>query len=228
MWLAPERERLPSGFVHNGTYDSAMFLAYLSIVPSMAVFLLHLETRFYEKYLRLYRDIENHATFDRIEENHTTLIGELIGGLRNLIVIQATISLLCIILAPRILEMLGVSYLQLGIFRFGVIGAFFHVLLLCLTIVLSYFELRAQVLFLTFFFLMTNIVFTLASLDHGFAYYGYGYFASALLSFLVGALVTFRELGRIPYHTFITQPPTARAAPEDEKAPDEAHAEPKR
>ena len=47
-------------------------------------------------------------------------------------------------------------------------------------------------------------------------YYGYGYFASALLTFLIGAMVTFRELGRIPYHTFITQPPTARAAPEDE------------
>jgi uncharacterized membrane protein len=120
---------------------------------------------------------------------------------------------------------MGVSYLQLGIFRFGVLGAFFHVLLLCLTIVLSYFELRAQVLFLTFIFLMTNIVFTFASLDHGFAYYGYGYFASALLSFLVGALVTFRELGRIPYHAFITQPPTARAAPEDEKAGSEAGAD---
>mgnify|MGYP001326761610 FL=1 len=225
MWLAPERERLPSGFVHNGTYDSAMFLAYLSIVPSMAVFLLHLETRFYEKYLRLYREIQNHATFERIEEDHKTLIGELIAGLRNLIVIQATVSLLCIILAPKILEFLGVSYLQLGIFRFGVLGAFFHVLLLCLTIVLSYFELRAQVLFLTFFFLATNIVFTFASLGHGFPYYGYGYFASALLSFLVGALVTFRELGRIPYHAFITQPPTARAAPEDEQRAGDANAE---
>jgi uncharacterized membrane protein len=216
MWLAPESERLPSGFVHNGVYDSAMFLAYLSIVPSMAVFLLHLETRFYEKYLRFYREIENQATYDRIEENHATLIGELIGGLRNLIVIQATISLLCVILAPRILELLGISFLQLGIFRFGVLGAFFHVLLLCLTIVLSYFELRKQVLWLTIFFLATNTIFTWVSLDHGFAYYGYGYFASALLSFLIGAMVTFRELGRIPYHTFITQPPTARAAPEDE------------
>jgi uncharacterized membrane protein len=214
MWLAPERERLPSGFIHNGIYDGAMFLAYLSIVPSMAVFLLHLETRFYEKYLRFYREIENHATYERIEADHKTLVGELIGGLRNLIVIQATISLLCVILAPRILELLGISFLQLGIFRFGVLGAFFHVLLLCLTIILSYFELRRHVLFLTAFFLATNALFTWYSLGHGFPYYGYGYFASALLSFLVGALVAFRELGRIPYHTFIAQPPTARADPD--------------
>jgi uncharacterized membrane protein len=180
------------------------------------VFLLHLETRFYEKYLRFYREIENHATYDRIAEDHRSLVGELIGGLRNLIVIQATISLLCIILAPRIFEILGISYIQLGIFRFGVLGAFFHVLFLCLTIILSYFELRKQVLWLTAFFLATNAVFTWLSLQHGFSYYGYSYFASALLTFLIGAMVTFRELGRIPYHTFITQPPTARAAPEDD------------
>jgi uncharacterized membrane protein len=216
MWLAPDRERIESGFVYHGTYDTAMFLAYLSIVPSMAVFLMHLETRFYEKYLRFYREIENHATYDRIEEDHKTLIFELAGGLRNLIVIQATISLLCIVLAPRILEMLGTPMLQLGIFRFGVLGAFFHVLLLCLTIILSYFELRRQVLFLTGFFLVTNGIFTWYSLQHGFAYYGYGYFASALLSFLIGAMLTFREMGRIPYHTFITQPPSARAAPDED------------
>jgi polysaccharide biosynthesis protein PelG len=131
-------------------------------------------------------------------------------------VIQATISLLCVILAPRIFEWLGISYLQLGIFRFGVIGAFFHVLFLCLTIILSYFELRKQVLWLTVFFVASNAVFTWYSLQHGFSYYGYGYFASALLTFLFGAMVTFRELGRIPYHTFNTQPPTARAAPEDQ------------
>lgn len=216
MWLAPERERLPSGFVHNGTYDTAMFLAYLSIVPSMAVFLLNLETRFYEKYLRFYREIEAHATYERIAENHKRLIEELAAGLRNLIVLQATITVLCVILAPRILDLLGVPFLQLGIFRFGILGAFFHVLLLCLTIVLSYFELRGKVLGITLFFLATNAIFTWYSLGHGFAYYGYGYFAASLLSFLIAALVTFRELGRIPYHTFITQPPTAPAAPDDD------------
>ena len=92
-----------------------MFLAYLSIAPSIAAFLLPRETRFYEKYLRSYREIENQATYGRIEENHATLIGELIDG----------------------------------------------------------------------------------------------YFASALLSFVIGAMATFGELGRIPYHAFITQPPTA-------------------
>lgn len=210
MWLAPERELLPSGFIHNGVYDGAMFLAYLSIVPAMAVFLLHIETRFYDKYVAFYRDIQNHATYDRIEQNHKTIIEELVAGLRNLVVIQAAISILCVVLAPRIFDLIGVNYLQLGTFRFGVLGAFFHVLFLCLTIILSYFELRGTTLWLMTLFLVLNGVFTWFSLRHGYSYYGYGYFAAALISFLVAALVTFRELGRIPYHTFIHRPAAAK------------------
>lgn len=215
MWFAPEHERLASGFIHNGTYDSAMFLAYLSIVPAMAVFLLHLETRFYENYLRYYREIESRATYERIAANHRALLADLVAGLRNLVVIQATISLLCIVLAPHILGALTLSYAQLGIFRFGVLGAFFHILLLCLTIVLSYFERRRQVLALTMLFLVTNTVFTWYSMERGFPYYGGGYFAAALLGFVAAAVVTFRALARIPYHTFIGQPPSVRVGADE-------------
>lgn len=210
MWLAPERELLPSGFIHNGVYDTAMFLAYLSIVPAMAVFLMHLETRFYEKYHRYYRDIENHATYERIAENQRAMIEELASGLRNLIVFQATLSLICVIMAPRILEFLGVPLIQLGVFRFGVLGAFFHVLFLCLTIVLSYFELRKQTLWLMVLLFATNAIFTAFTLTRGFPYYGYGYFASALITFLIGAMVTFRELARIDFHTFVNRPSAAQ------------------
>jgi polysaccharide biosynthesis protein PelG len=40
MWFAPERELLKAGLVSCPDYDSAMFLAYLSIVPSIAAFTL--------------------------------------------------------------------------------------------------------------------------------------------------------------------------------------------
>ena len=206
MWFAPEREVLPGGFVHYGVYDGAMFFAFLSIVPSMATFVLNLETGFYERYVRFYRDIQNHATLTRIHANHREILGELLSGIRNLIVFQATVSLLCIIFATEIFDLLGINYLWLGIFRFGVLGAFFHTLFLVLTIILSYFDLRGRVLALNLILFGTNLGFTIISMNLGFADYGYGYFAAALFSFLVGAIITFRELFRVPYHTFITHP----------------------
>jgi uncharacterized membrane protein len=203
MWFAPEREVLSNGFIYYGVYDGAMFLAFLSIVPSMAIFMLNLETRFYERYVQFYRDIENHVTLERIEQNHRTLLNELLGGIRNLIVFQATVSLLCIIFATDIFDALGFNYLQLGIFRFGLLGSFFHTLFLVLTVVLSYFDLRKQVLFVNLVLMFTSLVFTWLSIGQGFAYYGFGYFSAALFSFLVAALITFRELNRVPYNTFI-------------------------
>lgn len=203
MWFAPEREILPSGFIHYGIYDGAMFLAFLSIVPSMATFVLNLETGFYERYMRFYRDIQNHATLERILNNHRMILVELLSGIRNLIVFQATVSLLCIVFATEIFDLFGINYLWLGIFRFGVLGAFFHTLFLVLTIILSYFDLRGRVLALNIILFVTNFGFTYISMQEGFANYGYGYFGAALFSFLVGALITFRELFRVPYHTFV-------------------------
>lgn len=204
MWFAPERNTLPSGFIHYGIYDGAMFFAYLAIVPSMATFVLNLETGFYERYMRFYRDIQRYATLDRILANHRGILAELLSGFRNLIVFQATVSLLCIAFATEIFNLFGINYLWLGIFRFGVLGAFFHTLFLVLTIVLTYFDLRSRVLALNVILLVTNFGFTVVSMHAGFADYGYGYFAAALFSFLVGALITFRELFRVPYHAFVS------------------------
>ena len=209
MWFAPERVTLPSGMISYPVYDGAMFLAFLSIVPSMAIFIFSVETRFYEQYLKFYDDIRKHADLDRIRANHQKILASLGSGFRNLIVLQALVSFMTIILAPQIFVVLGIDFLQLGVFRFGVLGAFFHVLMLAMTIVLAYFDLRAKVLGLHLFLLITNTVFTMVSLELGFPFYGYGYFLSTLLSFALAALVTFREVRQIPYLTFVRNPSAA-------------------
>ena len=65
MWWAPERERLASGLISYPDYDSALFLACLTMVPSMAVFIVAVETDFFERYQRFYRGISGHATLRR-------------------------------------------------------------------------------------------------------------------------------------------------------------------
>ena len=60
MWLSPNRVALGNGMVSYPDYDSAMFLAYLTIVPALATFVLDIETRFFDRYVRFYRDIQKH------------------------------------------------------------------------------------------------------------------------------------------------------------------------
>ena len=74
MWFSPESKTLSSGMFSYPDYDSAMFAAYLSIVPSLAIFVYSIETSFFEKYLRFYQDIQEHRTYDQIRKRHRALI----------------------------------------------------------------------------------------------------------------------------------------------------------
>ena len=204
MWTAPERQVLPAGLVSYPDYDSALFLAALSIVPSMAVFVVNIETRFFEQYHRFYRDIGSHATLARIRENQAGLLNAVFLGSRQLVLPQIVLVLGAIVLAPVIFMVFGIPYGQLGIFRIAMLGALFQLFFMLLTIVLSYLDLSRKTLALHGLFLVTNLMATLVTLRLGFPYYGYGYFVASVVAFLAACVVTFRSLDELPYHAFIT------------------------
>jgi len=211
MWLSARGETAPSGLISYPHYDSAMFLAYLTIVPALAMFMVTVETRFFEGYLTFYRDLQRHASYARIRRNHQALISILVGGVRNLVVIQGSFSVLVVLTAPALFAWLGIDFLEIGIFRLGVLGAFFHVLVLVLLVVLAYFDFRAPALALQVVFLVTNALFTVLSLRLGFAWYGYGYFLAALSTFVAAYLVTYHYLGALPYQSFVRHNQAIRA-----------------
>jgi len=203
MWMAPERDLLHSGLVSFPDYDGAMFLAYLSIVPSIAAFTLTIETGFFEKYQRFYDDIQRRAPYSRIEINHRELTRSFLDGVRNFLVLQGSVSIAAILMAPQIFELLGINFRQLAIFRLGLLGAFFHAGFLFLLIILSYFDQRRSYMALGALLLAANGAFTMVSLHMGFAWYGYGYFLSMLAAFGCAFVVSARLIGRLPYETFI-------------------------
>jgi uncharacterized membrane protein len=210
MWSAPEAVTLKSNLISYPNYDSAMFLAYLTIVPSMAAFILAVETDFFETYLRFYRDIQRHATFATIEENHRKLVESILRGARNFLILQSSVCLSAILLAPNILSALNIDFAQLGMFRIGTLGALFHVMFLGASIIISYFDKRLSMLKLQVLFLVCNGVLTWVFLQLGFPFYGYGYFCSAAVAFLASFLVIARFVGDLPYHTFVVDNSSAK------------------
>ena len=203
MWTAPERDVHPAGFVYYSHYDSATFLAYMTVVPAIAGFVISVETGFFEKYLRFYRDIQRHVTYARIVENQQALVDQVLRGIRNLVILQGSVCFACIAAAPVLFEWSGIPAPQLAMFRIAVMGSFFHVLVMSLTVVLSYFDLRRAVLTVNAVLLLTNGAFTWITLQFGFAYYGYGFFVSAIVTFVVAAVMVGHCLGQLPYLTFV-------------------------
>lgn len=210
MWyFAPESIGLESKMRQYPGYDSGMFLAYLTVIPSIAMFVFSVETNFFIKYKKFYYDILEHAPFYKIRENHKHIITSIHESARNFMIVQGTLTFLVIILAPKLFEWLNISYMQIGIFKLGALGAFFHVLALFGMIILSYFDNRRMIMWQQFLFMVTNAVFTFITIDPrfglGFQYYGFGYFLSCLVTFLVTAFYLFGHINRLPYHAFVTR-----------------------
>lgn len=205
MWFfAPESTVLESGFRFFSFYDNAMFLALLSIMPAIGLFIFSVETNFFVRYQRFYYDILEHKTLSVIRENHMKLIRSIKESARNFIVLQGSVTLLAILLAVTIFEVFDIPFLELGIFRIATLGAFFHALMLFAAIILSYFDCRKEFMLLHGFFLVTNVLFTALSIQWGFEFYGYGYFLSALFTFFFAAIMLFNHVRKLPYHAFIT------------------------
>lgn len=215
MWLAPERVTATSGLVSYPDYDSALFLASLTIVPSMAVFVVNVETRFFDRYHKFYGEIAGHATLGRIRENQLSLVRAVFLGSRQLVVPQVGLVVALLVMAPWLFTVFDIPYGQIGIFRITALGALFQLLFLLLTIVLSYLDLNRLTLALHGLFFTVNAVATTATLWLGFPTYGYGFFLAAVVAFLAACVVTLRCLEDLPYHAFITgnASVTGRATP---------------
>ncbi len=205
MWYyAPESTVLESGFRYFSLYDNATFLALLSIVPAIGLFIFSIETRFFLAYRRFYYDILGHKPLNIIRENHTKLIDSIKEGSRNFMVLQGSVTIVVILLATKIFDMFEVSFLELGMFRIATLGAFFHAMFLFCAIILSYFDRRNEFMWLHTFFLIANGVFTWISIELGFTYYGYGYFMASVILFFAAAIALFMHIRKLPYHAFIT------------------------
>jgi uncharacterized membrane protein len=203
MWLSPLAERSPAGFLVNPSYDSPMFLAYLTVLPGMALFLMKQEGYFYEVYLRFYRSILNHNSFKTLDKDRTRLGLALADIGRELLLLQALVCLVFVTVAPRIFETLGLNLNGIGIFRFGVLGAAFHVFHLVVCIFLFYLDNKRGLLAIAVVFFLTNSLLTLSTVNFGVQFYGYGYLLSSIITFLVSVVILEKSIRNLLYNTFV-------------------------
>jgi uncharacterized membrane protein len=210
MWAAPGHEVVGGVMWVNTAYDSAMFASYLTIVPALTLFTMNIETRFFERYQTFYADIQKHATWAQIARNHRSIIEALSDSARNLVILQGSVCAVTLFMAPQIVSSLGMQYSQIGMFRYGALGAFFQAMLLFCTVVLSYFDLRRRNLAVHGVYFTANAGLTWLFSGWGFAWYGYGYFLASMLGFVFAWLLVADALRRLPYIAFVANNPSVR------------------
>jgi uncharacterized membrane protein len=206
FWYNPDTgERIVGLLHHSVIYDLPVFLAYLCIMPGMAVFLVRIETDFVDFYQKFYDAVREGGSLDYLNEIRDEMVYAVRQGIFEIIKIQGITVLIVFIAGPALLRWAGISELHLPLLYVQVVGASLQVVFLGLLNVFFYLDKRAIVLILTFAFVVLNVALTALSFYLGPPFYGYGYAVSLLILVLVAMQWLELRLSRLEYETFMLQ-----------------------
>lgn len=186
-------------------YDLPVFLAYLSIIPGMAVFLVRIETDFVEFYDKFYDAVRSGGSLEYIESMRDEMVYSIQQGLSEIAKIQTLAVLITLVAGPAILSALSISRLYQPLLHVQVVGAGLQVGLMAVLNVFFYLDQRRVVLLLCLQFVLLNVALTGLTLWAGAALYGYGFAVATLVTLCTGLLLLSRQLNRLEYETFMLQ-----------------------
>lgn len=206
FWLTPSGRHVEGLFYTHPYYDTAMFLAYVTIIPAISIFFVSVETNFYVQYSYFFRSIDSKVNLPLLHRNRDGIYQSLRRSLINLLKFQSFVTLIIWFFAEEILGALKLPGLMVPIFRYGVIGAYLQALFIFCNIVLLYFLAEKEVLKNYGVFYFSNLIFSLILAYGDFRYYGLGFCLSTFLTLIVSFISLNKRLKMIEVHTFMEQP----------------------
>jgi len=206
FWYHPATGHVVIGKLNASiVYDMPIFLAYLSILPGMAIFFYRLESDFAEKYDLYYDAVRSGGTLWHIKQYKNDMIDVIRQALHEILMIQGIINIILFLSAPTVFDLLKIPQLYLGLLYILTIGAMLQISFMSVLAILYYLDRKKVAMWLCIAFFVSNAVFTWVSIDMGPAMFGYGYTVSLLLVFLASLVVIRNEMNRLDYETFMLQ-----------------------
>jgi uncharacterized membrane protein len=202
FWYAPTGITLVGPLHAYPPYDGAMFLSSLAIIPALTVFVLRMETDFYDAYKAFYEGIEGKARLSILRRARERMVQTLRAGFVLLLKVQTITVLVSLLLASHFADVVGLEPAWVGLLRLGLLANSVEVMLLVSLLVLLYFDQRRAAAVVATTFLLGNILLTLVTLQLGDGWYGLGYLGASLLALVVAQRLLWQHLAQLEYHTF--------------------------
>lgn len=206
FWGGSLKNIIASTYIYSPIYDVPTFYAFLSTIPSMVVFVVSVETSFYEKYKVYYSNITGNGNLLDIENSRKDMTNVLWSEIRNIMELQLFFTLVSLVLGGIFLARIGLIKLSMDIFNIITLGAYANIIMLVIILIELYFEDRKGALIISSTFLISNFSFSLFSVYMGENFYGLGFFLATFISLIIGVNRLANFLKYINYHTFCSQP----------------------
>ncbi len=186
-------------------YDLPIFVAYLAIIPGMAVFMLRMETDFADACLKFYDAVREGATLKSIYLLKDKMVLACQQSIYEIFKVQGMTLALLLLWAEDILVALNIDLAYLHLLYVDLIGVSLQVLVMSILNVMFYLDKRYSALVLTALMAAGNFVLAHLSIDLGPVYYGYGFAITMLVTTIIGLIMIDRQFDDLEYQTFMLQ-----------------------
>jgi len=205
-WYSPIGETACRGLYSFGHYDSAIYISYVTIIPALGMFMLSIETSFYEAYRDFYGVIQHKFPLNAIRRRRDDIERSLSYSFFELLKIQGVITFLCFYFAPEVLSRFGFPTEMLKTLRMGLWAAFFHALFLFGTLLLLYFDFKREAFAGNAIHLSINATVTWYVMENRLAeYYALGYLSASFVCAISVLVVLFYLLKNLIHITFLRE-----------------------
>ncbi|WP_051250525.1 exopolysaccharide Pel transporter PelG [Paenibacillus harenae] len=207
-WFSSSGSEVADRFRVMPWYDLPVFYAYMSVVPSLVVFVVSVETSFYEKFRVYYRNVIDGGTYQDISNAKKGMQRTLLREVSFLMEVQLLFTILAIAIGMKLLPKIGFTMSQLDLFLVLALAYFLFIILFVLIHVLMYFDDRKGVLLISLAFVLSNAGLTYVMKQ--FDLHGFGMFIAAFLTLGAAIARLLYLLRNIDYYTFCSQPLTTK------------------
>ncbi len=207
MWFSKYQISIYNTYIFAPYYDNAVFMAYLTTIPTLVLFFVIIETDFYITYKNYYGQANSGETFKVIDLSKKIMTRSLTYNLVYTFLAQALITITFIFISRPLFKLMNFNYLIRDIFRITSIGTMFNIFAFVIILVLLYFERRAKAGIVAFVFFILN-----STLSYYFSKYkpieyaGYGFTIASIITFFIALILLSTFIKHLHYTTFATQP----------------------
>ena len=185
-------------------YDLPMFIAYLTIIPTTAVFLLRIEANFSLVYPKFMETIFNRKSLAEINAVRNELVVAGRFAVFGLFKTQAAMVVIMFLLACFIFSVFKILPIYLNLLFILIVAVGLNVVLWGLLNILYYMTQYLHAFYVSLLFVLSNFTFTLLSLHAGPSFFGYGFSLSLVLSIACALIFLNRGFNNLEYTTFTT------------------------
>ncbi len=204
FWFSPTTGTQVFGNIRASVlYDIPVVLAYVSLVPGIAVFFLKLEVEFAQHYEKYYDAVREWGTLKDLYRLANKMIDSANTVLYETLRLQGIATLMLFFIEEWLFRFLGFSFLYIPLFNVLLVGALLQLAFMVIFALLSYYDRRREIMYMTLSFALLNFCLSILTQFLGPFFYGYGYALSLLLPTLMGMIMLRGFLNEVHYRTYM-------------------------